>query len=178
MRKRVVEAVGRARTEGRAVRLLFVCLGNICRSPAAQGIVESIARERGMAGQVECDSAGFYGGHAGSLPDSRMRAAASRRGYRLDHRARRIREADFDRFDLLIGMDRQNDDDLRRLAPTIEDENKIIGMADFALSYPEATYVPDPYYEGAEGFELVLDLLQDAAGHLLDTISDAEAENA
>lgn len=157
--------------EGRKPKILFVCLGNICRSPAAQGIAEKIAAERGV--DIECDSAGFYGGHAGQLPDRRMREAAFGRGYRLEHRARRIRLSDLDDFDIVIGMDDSNMDDLHRLADTDERDGKIIRMTDFAAGHNEYDCVPDPYYEGAAGFQLVLNLLEDACGVLVNEIETA-----
>lgn len=162
----VARAVAAAAAEGRAPRVLFVCLGNICRSPAAHGIAEKMASERGM--QIEFDSAGFYGGHAGDLPDSRMRQAAFPRGYRLNHRARKIHGYDLDDFDLVIGMDDYNIRDLHNLAVTDEQDSKIVRMTDFAVKYPQYDSVPDPYYEGAAGFELVLDLLEDACASMLD----------
>lgn len=162
----VAEARHRAASEGRAPKILFVCLGNICRSPAAQGITEHMAAERGV--EVECDSAGFYGGHAGDLPDRRMREAAWQRGYSLDHRARKIHGYDLDDFDIIIGMDDYNMEDLRHLAATPEQESRLVRMTDFAVSHPEADSVPDPYYEGVAGFQQVLDLLEDACGVLLD----------
>ncbi len=164
----VKEACRVAREEGRAPRILFVCLGNICRSPAAQGITECIAADRGVA--VECDSAGFYGGHAGDLPDPRMRRAAYERGYRLEHRSRVIRATDLDYFDIVVGMDDRNIDDLHGLADTEERDSKIVRMTDFAASHPTYDSVPDPYYEGAAGFQLVLNLLEDACGELVGLI--------
>lgn len=165
--KEAVEAAGR---EHRAPRILFVCLGNICRSPAAQGIAEDLAAKRGL--QLECDSAGFYGGHAGDLPDSRMRTAAFARGLRLNHRSRVIKSYDLQHFDIVIGMDARNLADLHRLAATEEEDKKIIGMTDFAVNHPEYDYVPDPYYEGAAGFELVLNLLEDACGELIHELEE------
>lgn len=166
--KVVSDAAKRAAAESRVPRILFVCLGNICRSPAAQGITQQMASRRGIA--VDCDSAGFYGGHAGELPDTRMRQAAWQRGYKLDHRSRPIRPYDLDDFDIVFGMDDYNIRDLYRLAETEEREKKILRMTDFAVKYPQFEAVPDPYYEGAEGFQLVLDLLEDACCNLLDTI--------
>lgn len=156
-------------TSKRKPRILFVCLGNICRSPAAQGIMEKMAADRGV--EVECDSAGFYGGHAGELPDMRMRSAALQRGYHLDHRSRKIRSYDLDYFDIVIGMDDNNISDLHRLASTLEQDVKIVRMTDFVTRHPNADCVPDPYYEGAEGFYLVMNLLEDACESLLDLIS-------
>ena len=99
-------------------RILFVCLGNICRSPAAEGIMRRIVERRGLSGTFGIDSAGTYGGHRGELPDPRMRSAASRRGYALTHRSRQVREEDFDRFDMIVAMDDMNYESLNRLAPT------------------------------------------------------------
>lgn len=169
-----IEAIDAAKRhaagQGRMLRVLFVCLGNICRSPAAQGIAESMASHYRIDHRMEFDSAGFYGGHAGDLPDSRMRQAAFARGYRLEHRARRIRQSDFADFDLLIGMDDYNLHDLHELAPSPEDEKRIVSMIDFASHFPQYHSVPDPYYEGAAGFELVLNLLEDACENLLKNI--------
>ncbi len=153
-------------------KILFVCLGNICRSPAAQGVMQSILDERGLADRFVLDSAGLYGGHAGEMPDNRMRVHAFQRGYRLEHRSRPVKISDFDDFDLIIGMDDSNISRLKSMAPTLESESKIMRMTDFCRHHPSATYVPDPYYEGAEGFELVLDLLEDACASLTDTLTE------
>lgn len=151
-------------------RVLFVCLGNICRSPAAQGVMESIVAENGKEDSFLIDSAGTYAGHAGELPDKRMRVHAARRGYNLTHRSRPVRESDFDDFDILVAMDDSNFHNLRRLAPTVEQEKKVVRMTDFCRLHPYYDAVPDPYYEGAEGFELVLDLLEDGCRGLFDEI--------
>lgn len=161
----VSEARERALEENRPPKILFVCLGNICRSPAAHGITEKLAAQNDVA--VECDSAGFYGGHAGDLPDPRMRQAAFARGYRLEHRARKIHGYDLDDYDIIIGMDDYNILDLHNLALTEEQDRKILRMTDFAKNHPRFDSVPDPYYEGASGFELVLDLLEDACATLI-----------
>lgn len=171
-RRVVEEALKRARGESREPRLLFVCLGNICRSPAAQGITEKIAAGKGIS--LECDSAGFYGGHAGDLPDPRMRQAAYARGYRLNHRARKIRNYDLDDFDIVLGMDDYNIRDLHNLAITEQQEQKILRMTDFAVKHPGYDAVPDPYYEGAAGFELVLNLLEDACSELVGLLANDE----
>lgn len=149
-------------------RVLFICLGNICRSAAAQTMLETLAEARGA--DIGVDSAGTYGGHAGQMADPRMRRHAARRGLDITHRARQVRESDFDRFDLIVAMDDANYDDLRRMAPTLEGEGKIVRMADFFSQPASLDYVPDPYYSGAEGFELVLDLLEDACSNLLDSL--------
>lgn len=151
-------------------RILFVCLGNICRSPAAEGVLRTMAQEQGLGDDLEIDSAGTYGGHAGQLPDPRMRAAAFRRGYRLTHRARQVTRADFGYFDRIVAMDRSNYQSLCRLAPSSQAAARIVCMADFFRRYAGQTEVPDPYYEGDEGFELVLDMLEDSCSVLLDSL--------
>ena len=153
------------------IRILFVCLGNICRSPAADGMMHEIVREAGVADRFEIDSAGTGGWHVGQLPDERMRVHARRRGLELTHHCRQVKENDFDEFDLIIGMDAQNVRDLRRLAPTVEDEDKVVAMGEFLDPGMGFDHVPDPYYEGAEGFERVLDLLYYGCHRLLAMLS-------
>lgn len=148
-------------------KILFVCMGNICRSPAAEGILRHMVAEAGETASFEIDSAGTYSGHRGDLPDPRMREAASRRGYNLTHRARPVMDDDFNRFDMIIAMDDRNVDALERLSFTLEDKAKIYRMTDFS-SDKRYDHVPDPYYEGREGFELVLDMLEDACAGLLE----------
>lgn len=152
------------------LKLLFVCLGNICRSPAAEGVMKAIVDEHGDEARFEIDSAGTGNYHIGDLPDKRMRVHAQRRGYSLTHRCRQVTPSDFEDFDLIIAMDESNRRNLQRIAPTIEDEKKIIMMADFADLATRYDHIPDPYYEGAEGFELVLDLLESACGNLYDLL--------
>lgn len=142
-------------------KICFVCLGNICRSSAADGIMHRLVEERGVVDEWEIDSSGTYGGHAGELPDPRMRAAGKRRGYDFTHRSRRVRSEDFDRFDLLLAMDDSVYESLSRLAPSVEALQKLERMADYIPAHFGYDYVPDPYYEGAEGFELVLDMLEE-----------------
>ena len=150
-------------------KVLFVCLGNICRSPAAQGIFEHIVRENAMQDRIVADSAGIYGGHSGSHPDRRMRTAALYRGYGLSHSARQVRGYDFPEFDLIVAMDDQNYEDLMHLAPSVEDSHKIVRMASY-LTEHKISYIPDPYYMGSEGFSLVLDLLEDGCRNLYESI--------
>lgn len=149
------------------INILFVCLGNICRSPAAEGVMRSIVEDAGVSDRFEIDSAGLYGGHAGDLPDRRMRIHAFQRGYNLVHHSRQVRMSDFDNFDLIVAMDHSNYDRLQAMAPTVEDERKVIRMIDFVSGFPQCDCVPDPYYDGAEGFELVLDLLEDGCRNML-----------
>lgn len=146
--------------------VLFVCLGNICRSPAAEGVLRDIVAENGQEARWTIDSAGTGRYHIGQLPDNRMRVHARRRGLELTHRCRQVCAADFDDFDLIIPMDANNEADLRAIAPSPEAEARIVPMAEFVDMCSRYDYIPDPYYEGAEGFELVLDLLQNGCDRL------------
>ena len=151
-------------------KILFVCLGNICRSPAAQAVMQRMVDERGLTERFYIDSAGLGSWHIGDLPDKRMRVHARPRGYELTHRARVVKSHDFEDFDLIVGMDASNVDELRYKAATIEQQDKVVMMGDYIRQYPNYDYVPDPYYEGSESFELVLDLLEDACDNLLNRI--------
>ena len=140
-------------------KILFVCLGNICRSPGAEAIMKAWIKKEGKEKEFLIDSAGLYSGHAGALPDERMRRHASRRGYVLDSRARTFYPtADFAEFDMIIGMDDQNIEALKRAAINEEERAKIFKMTDFCRKSTSYSEIPDPYYEGPQGFELVLDL--------------------
>ncbi len=152
-------------------KILFVCLGNICRSSAADEIMRVKVSEAGLEGEFEIDSAGTYGGHAGELPDPRMRSAGKRRGYNFTHRSRRVRAEDFERFDLLLAMDDSVYESLARLAPTVEAIQRLERMADYIPKHFGYDYVPDPYYEGAEGFELVLNMLEEGCDRLLEHLT-------
>ncbi len=121
----------------------------------------------GLESEFEIDSAGTYGGHAGDLPDPRMRRAGAARGYNFTHRSRKVRAEDFERFDLLLAMDDSVYESLSRLAPTVEALQKLERMADYIPAHFGYDYVPDPYYEGAEGFELVLNMLEEGCDVLL-----------
>lgn len=144
--------------------VLFVCMGNICRSPAAEGVFSKLVADAGRAEEFEIDSAGTISYHSGDPADHRMRAAADRRGYRLDSIARRIREDDFDRFDLILTMDEENYDIVRSMHPG--GRAQVVRLCDFS-SDGHVDEVPDPYYGGAAGFERVLDILEDACANLL-----------
>ncbi len=154
-------------------KVLFVCLGNICRSPAAHGIFEHIVKENGMQDMIEVDSAGTYGGHRGELPDRRMRTAAMYRGYALTHHSRPVRSIDLHDFDMIVAMDDQNYEDLMHIAPSVEATHKIRRMADYLTAH-KISYIPDPYYMGTEGFTLVLDLLEEGCRNLFKQIKNAE----
>ncbi len=147
-------------------RLLFVCLGNICRSPAADGVMRDVVEKAGLASRIEIDSAGTEGWHSGKLPDQRMRQAASARGITLDHRARQFKAVDLERFDLILAMDRDNERNIRALDREKRHEDKIRLFCDFCSEHSERE-VPDPYYGGPEGFEHVLDLIEDGCEGLL-----------
>ena len=148
-------------------KILFVCLGNICRSPAAEGILKKKLKDKGLEQFYFVDSAGTAGYHEGELPDSRMRMHASRRGYSLDSRSRPVKYNDFFDFDVIVGMDNNNISNLKRMAPDAESEKKIKRMTDYCRTYMD-DHVPDPYYGGDSGFEHVLDLLEDACEGIIE----------
>jgi protein-tyrosine phosphatase len=151
------------------VRILFVCLGNICRSPAAEGVMRARLAERGLDGEVEVDSAGTIDQHLGECADPRMREAASGRGYDLQSRSRRVTREDFDTFDLVIAMDRSNLEDLREMAPN-GSESRLRLLSEF-LPEGSPRDVPDPYWGGPRGFGQVLDLLEEACTAILDEVT-------
>lgn len=148
-------------------KILFVCLGNICRSPSAEGIALHIIKERGWEDYFEIDSAGLHSMHAGELPDPRTRRAAQERGYDLTSRSREIETEDFYTFDLIVAMDDANATELYHRAPGLEESRKIVKMREYFPEGEMLDYVPDPYYGGARGFELVLDLLETSVENLL-----------
>lgn len=127
----------------------------------------------GLASSIEVDSAGTYGGHAGDMPDARILRAAAARGYVLTHRARRLTEEDFRRFDRIVVMDDMNYEAAYRMAPSREAGDRICRMRDYLSSFGDWSYIPDPYYEGARGFELVLDMLEEGCRALLEQIRGA-----
>jgi low molecular weight protein-tyrosine phosphatase len=155
------------------MRILFVCLGNICRSPSAEAVLRAIASREAPELRIEVDSAGTAGYHIGAAPDARSQEAARRRGYDMSSlRARIVEPEDFERFDLILAMDRNNLAVLRRQAPAALRE-RVRLFLEFAPD-AGATDVPDPYYGGSSGFEEVLDLVEAAArgllGHLRDRV--------
>lgn len=151
-------------------KILFVCLGNICRSPAAEGVMKAVIEENNDNERFEIDSAGTGNYHIGELPDQRMRIHARQRGYNLTHRCRQVKESDFRDFDMIVAMDESNRRNLMRIAPDVESQKKIVMMADFVNPSYHYDHIPDPYYEGAEGFELVLDLLESGCRNLYDSL--------
>ncbi|MBP6260337.1 MAG: low molecular weight phosphotyrosine protein phosphatase [Paludibacter sp.] len=155
--------------------ILFVCLGNICRSPMAEGVFRQILKQNGILNELEIDSAGLIAYHQGELPDSRMRYFAEKRGYHLDHHSRPFTRLDFERFDMIIGMDDKNIDGLKAHAMTKEEEKQIFRMTDFCRNV-QADHVPDPYYGGDQGFEHVIDILEDACRGLFDDIMASKSQ--
>jgi protein-tyrosine phosphatase len=156
--------------------LLFVCLGNICRSPTAEGVMAHLLREEGLEGAIEIDSAGTGSWHIGKPPDARATEAAGTRGITLEGRGRQVSSADFDRADLILCMDRENLIDVLALAPDEEARDKVKLLREFD---PQAVAdgnldVPDPYYGAEDGFESVLDLVDRACRGLLDELRQAD----
>jgi protein-tyrosine phosphatase len=154
------------------MRILFVCMGNICRSPTAEGVMRRLVEQAGLADRIEIESAGTGGWHAGEPPDRRATFAARRRGIALDGAARQITADDFARFDLVIAMDRSNLRELLAIAPDEEAAEKIRLLREFDPAASGDLDVPDPYYGGDRGFENVLDLVEAACRGLLDEIAE------
>ena len=146
------------------MRILFVCMGNICRSPTAEGVTRHLLAERGLDEEIEVQSAGTGGWHAGNPPDARATATARARGITLAGEARQVTRSDFEEFDWLVAMDRENLRDLRAIAPP-GTEHKVRLLLD------EERDVPDPYYGGPGGFEEVLDLVEAGCARLLDDLA-------
>ena len=150
----------------------MVCMGNICRSPTAHGVLEKLAADAGLAGRVQVDSAGTHDYHIGRPPDERAQQHALRRGFDLSaQRARQLTARDFDDFDLVLVMDDANERGARTLCPPAQ-AHKLRRLTDFCTKR-RATEVPDPYYGGADGFEAVLDLVEDACAGLMSALRPA-----
>lgn len=147
--------------------MLFVCLGNICRSPAAQAVMEQMADRAGLGDRITVDSAGVGAWHVGQLPDARMRRHGARRGYAVDHRARQFVPADFDRFDYVVVMDEGNYRAISAQARGDADRAKIVRMSSYLPAGGRYDSVPDPYYGGDSDFELALDLVEAACSRML-----------
>ena len=155
------------------MRILFVCMGNICRSPTAEGVLRTLAVQRGLDGQIEIDSAGTGGWHAGDPPDPRATAAAAARGVTLHGAARQVRQADFDAFDLILALDSANLRDLRRIAPDRDRAAKLRLLREFdpASAGLGDLDVADPYYGRTRGFDDVFDQIHAACAGLLDQLA-------
>ena len=151
-------------------KVLFVCTGNICRSPTAEGVARGLAAKHGVDHLFQFDSAGTHGYHVGAPPDPRTVVAARQRGYDLSPlRARRVTEFDFISFDHVLAMDREHLEFLQRVCPSPH-RHKLRMFLEYRQAFDQDE-VPDPYYGGAQGFEQVLDLVEDAAAHLILTLS-------
>lgn len=153
------------------IRLLFVCLGNICRSPAADGVMQHLLKKEGLEKQVTVDSAGTANYHVGSLPDDRMRRTAAKRGIVLDHRGQHFKKELFPQFDLILVMDNANLADVRSLDRQGQHHGKIRLFAEFCTRH-RLKEVPDPYTGSLSDFEFVLDLMEDGCTELLRRIKD------
>lgn len=158
-------------------RVLFVCLGNICRSPAAEAIMAKIVAERGLQGQIDIDSAGTSGYHSGRPADARMAAALTARGYTATSKSRPVDPTvDFADFDRIVAMDDSNYADLHNLAEIYgKPADKIVKICDYRQKL-DAAEVPDPYYGGARGFDTVIDILEDALQPFADELQSQASE--
>lgn len=156
-------------------KILFVCLGNICRSPLAETIMNDLLEKRGLQDFYSVDSAGIIDYHEGERADYRMRCHASFRGYDITHLSRPVAKNDFDTFDLIIGMDNQNVRDLQSLAETEQQRDKIQKMTIYCPEFNRDT-VPDPYYGGDAGFELVINMLEKGCANLIDALEQQRKE--
>lgn len=160
-----------------AYKILFVCTGNICRSPTAEGVFLSKIHDAGLDAHVKVDSAGTHGFHAGEPPDARSIRAAKKRGYEIAHqRARQVTKDDFVNFDLILTMDWDNHALLQQMAPR-QYHHKLKLLMSFATEH-ESAVVPDPYYGGPDGFETVLDYVEDGATNLVDFVRRRLAQKA
>ena len=148
-------------------RVLLVCMGNICRSPTAEGVLRLFIKNNALGDKVEVDSAGTHGYHVGEAPDGRTQRAAALRGYNLSQlRARKVARQDLDYFDLILAMDKTNLDNLQRMA-TPDQQKKLKLFMEYSKNYDDDE-VPDPYYGLGHGFDLVLDMVEDASQGLID----------
>lgn len=153
------------------VKVIFVCLGNICRSPSAEAVMNSLIEKEGLSDKIQCDSAGTIAYHAGEPADARMKKHAVKRGYNLTSIARKFTAEDFKQFDYIVAMDRNNYTDILALDKEAEYVDKISMMTSYCTEHDDEE-VPDPYYGGPQGFEHVLDLLEDATAGLLNKIKE------
>lgn len=150
------------------VRVCFVCLGNICRSPTAEVVMQHLVDEAGLGDRIEVDSAGTAGYHVGEPPDDRAVAEARRHGLEMVSLGRKVAPPDLDRFDLLVAMDRANWSVLREMAGTEEQRERVRLLCEFASDQPGLRDVPDPYYGGEQGFSQVFEMVSDACANLLE----------
>lgn len=149
------------------IKVSFVCLGNICRSPLAQGVLEFLVQQQGLQEKIQVSSAGTGSWHVGKAPDTRMRATAKKHGIYMNSRARQFQPEDFNRFDLVLAMDQSNKNDLKRMCPSPEAEKKLRLFRSFDPACNGDEDVPDPYYGGAEGFENVYEIVHRTCPEIL-----------
>ncbi|MCZ6674539.1 MAG: low molecular weight phosphotyrosine protein phosphatase [Verrucomicrobia bacterium] len=150
-------------------KVLFVCWGNICRSPAAECVFQKQIDEQGLGDQITCDSAGTIGMHAGQPPDARMREAGAKRSISFFGRSRKFRPSDFNEFDLILAMDHSNMADLQASMP-IGDSKAVLGLFGSFVNSEQPMEVPDPYYGGGGGFDVVLDMVEEGCRNLINHI--------
>jgi protein-tyrosine phosphatase len=155
-------------------KVLFVCWGNICRSPAAHCVFQKQLGEQDLTSKISCDSAGTMGMHAGQPPDSRMREAAARRSISFFGQSRKYRESDFSNFDLILAMDQRNLADLAAAMPPEESRTKLQLFGQF-INPQNPPQVPDPYYGGGKGFDIVLDMVEEGCSNLIKYILERQA---
>lgn len=152
------------------IRVLFVCMGNICRSPTAEGVFRRVLRQRSLESRIDADSAGTHGYHEGEAPDQRAQRAAAKRGYDLSGiRSRKVAVQDLDYFDLILAMDRKTLASLRLLCHRVEQADRLKLFMSYSRNF-DVDDVPDPYYGSGQGFELVLDMVEDATSGLIDAV--------
>ena len=151
------------------IKILFVCMGNICRSPSGEAVMNALIEKNNLQDKIKCDSAGTIAYHTGEHADARMQKHAMKRGYNLTSLARQIKHQDFDKFNYIIAMDTDNYNNILALDTLGKYKNKVSMMMDYATKFNDRN-VPDPYYGGEQGFEYVLDLLEDACSGLLEQI--------
>lgn len=157
--------------EKEEIKILFICLGNICRSPAANAIMQHLVENEHVAHRFYIDSAGMGNWHVGDLPDRRMREHGAKRNYKIDHIARQFnRNIDFENFDYIVAMDEENYADVCSHAKSVEERNKVLKMCNFFQQYKGQTAVPDPYYGDAKAFDFALDLIEDGCKGLYNSL--------
>lgn len=157
-------------------RIIFVCLGNICRSPAAEGVMKKLVRDRGLTDSFHIESAGTAGYHVGEPPDHRMRKAAQARGFSLESRAQQFSRQHLESFDLILAADQDNLFHIHAMDADGTHREKIHLLLEWG-NHPHLKAVPDPYYGGPDGFEHVLDLLEDACASLLDDLTSEDQDH-
>jgi protein-tyrosine phosphatase len=151
-------------------RLLFICLGNICRSPAAEGVMKAFVHHACRDDEFDIDSAGIGNWHVGQLPDPRMCKCGAARGYKFDSRCRQFTRIDFSRFDYIIVMDNENYRAITSMARTAEEREKVVMLTTYLQKYKGAETVPDPYYGDDKDFDKALDLIEDACMGLMEEL--------